>query len=348
MREKWKPLSVPPVVVVGEADWQSPTIPPSIHRPWQVFARSVEDLAAEAASKDQDPGGEVRRRLASCRQGGARLLFQGLPTRERDRCTAVSLVELSAFVRWSNAEILSSVRAAVRSRSLASFDVDARKRALATAWDAIGYNDKIAWMAEDPLFELADNPVWSVFLEEIVNDAAVGLRRGTYGGLLLQAEIINDAAVGLRTGRTDCDVSGPSCDATPQNCDASAPSGDASAQTHPGTDNQDTAPSPRQSAELGHPALAEEEVFREHREAGSGDGGERSTINPRRVCEQDGKFKCHASGVLPKGKHRTWRAQGKKCCSARNTAGAGKNCCSTASSKHCCRLAPARIFGPGI
>lgn len=210
MRERWK-LAFPPVAL-GIADWTSPTIPQSIHRPWQVFARSLE---VRAGMGGRDAVGTVAdaalsESLAACRRGDARLVFQGLAFPDQRRFTAVSLVQLSAFVRWSNAEIFSAVRAAVRSRSFASFDRDLRRRDLAVTWDAMNYNDKMAWMAKDPLFELADDSAWSAFLA----DDSV-----EYGRLFLEVEIVRDAVIGLKVGRTERNMNGLNCDGIGGSCE---------------------------------------------------------------------------------------------------------------------------------
>ena len=134
-------------------DWQSPAIPPTIRRPWQVFEEDLEDRLADAPGHGSEVMGGVRERLASVHAKGAKDGFKRIPEHEQRTYAEVSFSELSAYVCWRREQVARQQHGEV------PVDTD-----LEAAWDLLDGSDKPDWVPEFPRAVLAADPQWAPLL----------------------------------------------------------------------------------------------------------------------------------------------------------------------------------------
>jgi hypothetical protein len=135
---------------VAEMTWQSSQIPATIRRPWRVYEEDLEDTLEDTYTEDPEALAAVRDGLSAVQARGAVAAFRGL-TQDLQRTYAeVSLLELSAFVCYSRAQMQQG----------------GTRHDIVTAWDTLDCDSKADWVPESPRAALAVESRWAPLLAD--------------------------------------------------------------------------------------------------------------------------------------------------------------------------------------
>eukprot|EP00931_Biecheleriopsis_adriatica_P000193 TRINITY_DN10019_c0_g1_i1.p1 TRINITY_DN10019_c0_g1~~TRINITY_DN10019_c0_g1_i1.p1 ORF type:complete len:619 (-),score=153.20 TRINITY_DN10019_c0_g1_i1:74-1930(-) len=129
-------------------DWQSPAIPATIRRPWQVYSESLEDQFQDGSEA------AATAKVAALQAKGALACFQELPEEEQHQFVNISIMELSAFVNWRRAQV---ARQEAGEPAATEFDA---------GWDMLDIDDKEQWLPENPSALLAADGQWASLLAD--------------------------------------------------------------------------------------------------------------------------------------------------------------------------------------
>jgi hypothetical protein len=134
--------------------WESDAIPQSIRRPWCVFEQDIEDKLDDESSQGADVSVEIRNTMDMIRSQGLLAAYAALSGEFKEAYAEVSLMELSAFLRWHLHFQSSGTPCSVPDGE---------------AWDLLEDEEKANWISEDPYWVLSD-PLWSKLSDVVVHD----------------------------------------------------------------------------------------------------------------------------------------------------------------------------------
>lgn len=129
-------------------DWQSPAIPPTVRKPWQVFEEDLEEKLSDAQSQDEFAD-NLRERLRKVQARGALAAFLNEPEETQRQYAEISVMELSAYVNWRSKQDGPNLDTATEFEA---------------AWDILDGDDKATWLPEDPRAFLAADAMWAPLL----------------------------------------------------------------------------------------------------------------------------------------------------------------------------------------
>jgi len=129
--------------------WDCPAVPPSIRRPWEVFAEDLEDQLADGSD---DP--RVQDLSAKVKDLGALAVLSKLPADEQRSWMDVSLMELGAYECWRQNP--SNKWLVPRSNNDLGWSI----AAVHAAWDAIGADQKSDFVPDDARAFLSKTYGW--------------------------------------------------------------------------------------------------------------------------------------------------------------------------------------------